>query len=110
MATASTTDPTLRGPRPQVGAADESPGGDRLQTLAAGAGLLAVAVGVLVLAGWALGLELLLRPGDPFASVNPLTAVCFTLTGASLWLLHRQEASGWRRRIGCSAALAVTFV
>lgn len=50
-------------------------------------GYVAMAVGILVIAGWLLGVEFLkgIFPGLP--AMNPLTAVAFILAGVSLRLL-----------------------
>ena len=56
-------------------------------------------MGVLVLLGWALDVEFLkslLHPNR--VAMNPLTAVCFVLAGAALWLSRRAEP--WPRRDG----------
>ena len=80
-------------------------GGPRHARLArAFAGVAAACVACLsliVLAGWALDVEVLksfLHP-DPVA-MNPLTAVAFLLCAASLWLQRNEPAPGPAARTG----------
>ena len=69
--------------------------------------------GALVLAGWATGNDLLKSltfrapPPDQPARVamNPATAVCFILSGASLWLLRRAAVGAAQRVAGVLLAL-----
>src|SRR5215208_2680686 len=53
--------------------------------------LAAAAVAVLGLTGWATNLELLKSLHPRWVAMNPLTAVCFILCGAALWLLRRPQ-------------------
>ena len=54
--------------------------------LARAAASLAVVAGLLTLAGWATGTESLIRVLPGLAPMKPMTALCFMLCGASLWL------------------------
>lgn len=54
---------------------------------------IAIAVGLLVLVGWAADLETLKRISPGLVAMNPATAVLFVLAGASLWL-QRPHATG----------------
>ena len=56
------------------------------------AGVLAIAAGLLVLAGWAWNLDPLKRGFPGLVAVNPATAVAFMLGGLSLWLQRREPA------------------
>lgn len=73
--------------------------------------LLAILVAGLDLIGWSLGLMSLLRvvPMPSAGIMMPNTAVGFLLSAAALGLLHKQEASTWRRRIGHALAAAVAL-
>jgi PAS domain S-box-containing protein len=61
--------------------------------LAAFAGLLAVAVGVIVLVGWAFDIALLKSILPGWVSMKANTAVCFILTGIALCLTSRLSAT-----------------
>lgn len=70
----------------------------------------AVGIGSLVLLGW--GLDLLplksVLPGR--VAMNPTTAVCFILAGASLYLLRAPGQKSGQRRLAHLAAFAVAVV
>ncbi|MDP5337495.1 MAG: hypothetical protein NWQ28_02835, partial [Nodularia sp. (in: cyanobacteria)] len=52
------------------------------------ASTIAVLVGILVLFGWFFDLQLIKRFGDTsLVAMKPNTALCFLLSGASLWML-----------------------
>ena len=57
------------------------------------AGALAAGAGLLVLAGWLFGIEMLKCVGPGLATMKANTAICFILTGAAL-LLHDRKV--WR--------------
>ena len=77
---------------------------DRLSTLAE---LIAFAVGMAVLIGWQLHIELLKRITEGLVAMNPATAVAFALTGAALFVFDR-----WRQLSGVAriCASAVAFI
>ncbi|HST22368.1 MAG TPA: GGDEF domain-containing protein [Blastocatellia bacterium] len=50
--------------------------------------ILAIAVGSLVLTGWALDVELLKRIYPTLVAMNPITAICFLLLSSSLLLMR----------------------
>src|SRR5205823_2190327 len=86
-------------------------GGSALATtLAAAAGTVAAVAGLLALIGWARDLPLLasLLPGR--VAMNPATALCFILSGISLWLVRNEDGSPAPRRVGQLCALLVAFV
>jgi PAS domain S-box-containing protein len=60
----------------------------RLVWLSGVAGVLVIVAGVLVLAGWLFEIERLKRVGQGYVAMNPLTAICFILCGAGLWLMN----------------------
>lgn len=73
--------------------------------LARGAGMFAVVVGVLVLAGWTWDIVLLKSIVAGLASMMPNAAVAFVLAGVALWILP----AGGRRGgapLACSTAVA----
>ena len=70
----------------------------------AGAAALCALVGLVVLiAGWALGVEAL-------AVMKRSTALCFALAGAALWVLGEQPASGRVRVLADGAAALVAVI
>lgn len=94
------------GQDPDVGGA-----GWVLDAFPRGAALLAMAVGTLVLLGWALDVPVLrtFLPGV----TNPMvvsTAGCFVLTGASLWLLSEEGAPPGRAWAGRTLALIAALI
>ena len=67
-----------------------------LRWLSRATSLLVVCVGVLVLFGWALNIEVLKRILPGLVAMNPATAVAFLCAGASLWCLGRPDSAGAR--------------
>jgi len=59
-----------------------------------------VTIGLMVLIGWALRIEILKRVAPGFVAMNPATALCFILSGAALGLAH------FRCRRGAAIAAA----
>ncbi|BCM94253.1 phosphoserine phosphatase RsbP [Abditibacteriota bacterium] len=53
----------------------------------------AISIGTLVLLGWAFEVESLKRIAPMLVAMNPLTAVCFILSGAALWELRRPHST-----------------
>jgi two-component system, sensor histidine kinase and response regulator len=84
---------------------------DGLQWAARAAAVAVASVAVLVLVGWALevdALTSLMHPGR--IAMNPLTAVAFILSAASLWVLVPEPLSESRRRLGIGLAAAVVLI
>ena len=68
-----------------------------LDRLSRGAGVLAVVLGSLVLAGWALDVTLLKSVNPSWVTMKPNTALAFVLSGVALWALqyeHRWPGAG----------------
>jgi diguanylate cyclase (GGDEF)-like protein/PAS domain S-box-containing protein len=80
-----------------------------LDAVPLGAGLFAIAVAGLALAGWALEVPALHSVRRSLVAMNPATAVAVALAGLSLLLLRRPAAlpSAPRRRTGIAAGLVV---
>lgn len=53
--------------------------------------LFAIAGGLLVLTGWATGIEPLKRIHPEMVAMNPMTACCLIAAGSSIWLHHRNH-------------------
>ena len=66
----------------------------RMQQLAQGVGWLMLACGVVVLAGWALGLDALTRLLGP-TTMKPVTAVTFMLGGSALLVCAQARLAGY---------------
>ena len=73
------------------------------------AAALVGAIGVVVLAGWLLGVERLRGPIPGLIEMKPNTALGFVLLGAALWIL-RDEHAGRRRKRVAHACAAVALV
>lgn len=58
------------------------------------------AVGVLVLLGWQFDVEVLKRPISGLVAMNPLTALCFVLSGTGLYRLRKLQTSGSKDFVG----------
>jgi methyl-accepting chemotaxis protein len=74
------------------------------------AGKIAVAVGLLVLAGWLFDIETLKRVSPRFVAMNPVSAICFVLIGTAFECLRPMRSSKWTRAAGITLALLVAFV
>jgi hypothetical protein len=79
------------------------------------ASLFAFAVATAVLAGWVGGVDLLTRGAPALVPMNPMTAVLFLLTAASLWLQVRPRSGTappalLALRLARVAALAIVAV
>ena len=74
--------------------------------------LVAVAVGVLVLLGWLLDNDTLKRIVPGLVAMNPVTALCFILSSAALWLSQDEPngANKSTRRAAQALALCVFTV
>jgi hypothetical protein len=74
------------------------------------AGKVAIAVGLLVLAGWFFDVEVLKRVSPRFVAMNPVTAICFVLIGIAFECLRPARPPTWGRAAGVALALLVAFV
>jgi PAS domain S-box-containing protein len=68
----------------------------RLLSLSRAASMLVIVTGLVVLAGWLFGIERLKRGGEDYVAMNPLTAICFILSGVGLWLQQNSSRTGLR--------------
>lgn len=61
-----------------------------------------MAVGVLVLSGWALSIEVFRSVAPGLTPMNPVTAVAFIFAGFALWFVQDSRpggiARGWQKR------------
>lgn len=67
-------------------------------------------VGGMVLVGWAFDIATFKSLLPTWIAMKANTAVCFVLTGASLWLLRTEQANRTSRRIAQACASAVAVV
>lgn len=74
--------------------------------------LLIISAGGLVLFGWAIGNQALMRVVPGFVAMNPLSAACFIAAGLSLVTFREFEstATPLRRSVGLALALMVAAV
>ncbi|MCJ8165531.1 PAS domain-containing protein [Pontibacter sp. E15-1] len=79
----------------------------RLVLLSGLASALVILAGVLVLAGWTFRIEVLKRIWEEYVAMNPLTAICFILSGIGLGLLKKPWGPGLRlsRMFGAAVLL-----
>src|SRR5882762_10792986 len=80
------------------------------RSLSHGASAAVTVVGAATLLGWWLDIEPLKRGIGDAVAMNPATAICFILTGASLWLARAEPAAPWTRRVAASLAASVALV
>ena len=78
--------------------------------IAGACGWAVVALGVLVLIGWAVDSSALTRIAPGMPSMKPLTAVAMILIGAALVLLAPAESPGARHRLGVGLGAAATLI
>jgi two-component system sensor histidine kinase/response regulator len=87
---------------------------DRYGLIASFAGPIAMAVGVLVLVGWVLGMRTLTSVIPHFTTMKPNTALSFVFAGFSLWLLRlpsgQAESNPKHGRLGQTCAVLVAFL
>ncbi|MEQ1911444.1 MAG: hypothetical protein ABMA15_21680 [Vicinamibacterales bacterium] len=83
---------------------------DVARWLAGAAALWAMAVGALVLVGWALDIEAFraVEPGSVAMKAN--TALCFVLAGAALWALRTPQPTSSARRVAVASAAVVALI
>jgi signal transduction histidine kinase len=81
-----------------------------LTAMPAMASLITVSVGTLVLIGWQFDLAPLKRVLPGFVAMNPATAVLFILSGSSLFLSLRRDASAKARGLAKSFAVFIILV
>jgi diguanylate cyclase (GGDEF)-like protein len=74
------------------------------------AAIIPIAIGALVLYGWARDIEPLKRIVTGLVAMNPMTAVGFILLGLALALLAPDEGTTIRHRIGEILALAAAII
>jgi signal transduction histidine kinase len=82
----------------------------KTQSLTHGASAAVMLVGAATLLGWWLDIEPLKRGIGDAVAMNPATAICFILTGASLWLPRAEPAAPWTRRVATTLAASVALV
>jgi len=68
-----------------------------------------VALGALVLLGWAIDSRLLKSGGAWLVAMNPLTAIAFILSGASLWIALARDSTRTRRLAAACAGAVVAI-
>ena len=74
-----------------------------------GASIAGMMVGILVLVGWLLDIEFLTSIVPGYAPMKPNTALCFFLSGCSLWLLRNRGLDA-RRRLAARIFAALVAV
>ena len=77
------------------------------RNIALAAAVLTCAVGVLVLIGWILSYEMLKSISPDWVSMKANTAICFLLSGASLWLHVRHSRGPLLARLAQGLGLVV---
>ncbi|HUE96621.1 MAG TPA: ATP-binding protein, partial [Longimicrobiaceae bacterium] len=79
--------------------------------IARAAAVTVAGVALLVLLGWSLGIEALKSLVHPERiAMNPITAIAFLLSAASLWALLREPVSERRHRLGTALAAVVIVI
>ena len=68
-------------------------------------GFLVILLGLIVLTGWALNIEVLKSVLPGFVTMKVNTAICFVLCGVSLLLGYLSRPRAWKKT--CSTALAI---
>src|SRR5262245_24717933 len=84
-------------------------GGSLAGAIARGASGLVILVACLTLAGWLFDVEVLKSVLPGRIAMNPVTALCFLLSGAALWRL-REESRADRIAYVCGGVVAVVAV
>jgi PAS domain S-box-containing protein len=78
--------------------------------ISSSAGLGVAGIGLVVLAGWGLGIELLKRVVPGWAVMTPNSALAFVLCGTALWLLRGKGPGLVKRALAYTAALAALIL
>lgn len=78
-----------------------------LKSVAPVAAVGASLIGLLVLVGWTLDIEILKTFHYSVVVMFPNAAIAFVLAGVSLWLLQSERTNEWKRGIGRVCALLV---
>jgi PAS domain S-box-containing protein len=81
-----------------------------LKVLPATASALAIGVGILVLAGWFLDVELLKRVVPGFVAMNPATAFSFVVAGLALAMSIQRKQSEAGRRLATALSTIVLLI
>ena len=81
---------------------------DGASRISRAAALLAIATATAVMIGWIFGIEPLKRISPGFVAMNPVTAICFVLSGAALFVLS--DPSGKKRLIARILATTMLLV
>jgi PAS domain S-box-containing protein len=82
----------------------------RLRDFASTSAAVSILIPTAVLVGWGLGITWLTGISSRFVTMKPFTAVCFILSGLSLWLLAPEFSAGSpRRQIGQASAILVAL-
>jgi len=74
------------------------------------ASIALIILGISVLIGWAFDIGILKSLVPKLVAMKPNTAVCFLLSGISLWLLKAEGVSGARLRLGQAFAGIVIII
>ncbi|MBL9213805.1 MAG: PAS domain-containing protein [Opitutaceae bacterium] len=83
---------------------------EKLRRISAWSGLLTVAAGGIVLAGWITGVHLFANLTPSVPPLKPDAAICLLLIGASLWLQLRPGVKTQRAGVFCAVAALVIAV
>jgi len=81
-----------------------------LRIYCAGSAIAVVGIGCLVLLGWEFRIELLKSIFPGYVTMKANTALCFILSGTSLWLVPADEAPSATDRIGRGFAWLVVLI
>ncbi|WP_421896866.1 sensor histidine kinase [Marinoscillum sp.] len=69
-----------------------------------------IIIGFLVIVSWAFDIEFIKRPIPGLVAMNPATAICFILSGVSLWLLTNRSQPQKRFDFGHISAFIVLAI
>jgi PAS domain S-box-containing protein len=82
----------------------------RMAYLSRTAAGVSVAVGIIVLMGWAVDIGIVKSLGPNLASMKANTALSISLAGISLWFLVDQSRSKWKSRLGYGCATLLLLI